>query len=50
MWQLTEPIHAILYYAPEVFAAAEALGFATATRWPSYFAWRAAPLGAAATS
>jgi hypothetical protein len=47
MWHLTEPIHAVLYYAPEVFAAAEALGFATATRWPSYFAWRAAPLGAA---
>src|SRR5689334_16619224 len=47
MWHLTEPIHAILYYAPEVFTAASALGFATETRWPSYFAWRAAPLGAA---
>jgi helix-turn-helix protein len=47
MWQLLEPIHATLYYAPEVTARAEALGFAVDTRWPSYFPLRSAPLGAA---
>jgi hypothetical protein len=47
MWKLLEPVHAILYYAPEVFARAEKLGFDTRTRWPSYFPLRAAPLGAA---
>jgi hypothetical protein len=47
MWQLLEPVHAILYYAPEVFERAEKLGYAIDTRWPSYFAWRAAPLGPA---
>jgi hypothetical protein len=40
-------VHAILYYAPEVFARSEKLGFDVATRWPSYFPLRAAPLGAA---
>ncbi|MEU6706264.1 SCO6745 family protein [Streptomyces wuyuanensis] len=45
MWHLLEPLHAVLYYAPEVFAEAGALGYDTAERWPSYFAWRAAPLG-----
>src|SRR3954452_3540665 len=47
MWQLVEPVHAVLYYAPEVFAEAASLGYATDTRWPSYFAWRGAPMGAA---
>ncbi|HEV7646639.1 MAG TPA: hypothetical protein VGP26_00605 [Actinophytocola sp.] len=47
MWQLLEPIHATLYYAPEVTARAAALGFAVDTRWPGYFALRSAPLGAA---
>ncbi|MFC4914074.1 SCO6745 family protein [Actinomadura gamaensis] len=47
LWHLTEPVHAVLYYAPEVFAEAAALGYDTETRWPSYFAWRAAPLGPA---
>jgi hypothetical protein len=47
MWHQLEPIHAVFYYASEVFAAAERLGYAVDTRWPSYFAWRAAPLGAA---
>lgn len=47
MWRLLEPVHAVLYYAPEAFDEAAALGYATATRWPSYFAWRSAPLGAA---
>ncbi|WP_351227939.1 hypothetical protein [Streptomyces sp. NPDC002133] len=45
MWHLLEPLHAVLYYAPEVFDEAGALGFDTAERWPGYFAWRAAPLG-----
>src|SRR5262245_17723787 len=47
MWKLLEPIHAILYYAPEVFARSEKLGFDVSTRWPSYFPLRSAPLGAA---
>lgn len=47
MWQLLEPIHATLYYAVEVFEQAAGLGYAVDPRWPSYFAWRAAPLGAA---
>lgn len=47
MWKLLEPVHAILYYAPEVSARVEKLGFDIETRWPSYFPLRAAPLGAA---
>ncbi|MEU1123068.1 hypothetical protein ABZ371_05665 [Streptomyces sp. NPDC005899] len=47
MWHLLEPLHAVFYYAPEVFDEAAALGYATGERWPSYFAWRAAPLGQA---
>lgn len=47
MWHLLEPLHAVLYYAPEAFDEAAQLGYATQTRWPSYFAWRSAPLGAA---
>jgi hypothetical protein len=49
MWRLLEPLHAVLYYAPEAFEQASTLGYPTQIRWPSYFAWRAAPLGAAAT-
>ncbi len=45
MWHLLEPLHAVLYYAPEAFEEAAALGYATEERWASYFAWRAAPLG-----
>ncbi|AWL38888.1 hypothetical protein [Streptomyces sp. SM18] len=45
MWHLLEPLHAVFYYAPEVFEEAAALGYATDERWPSYFVWRAAPLG-----
>ena len=41
-----EPVHAVFWYAPEVFAEAAALGYEVTTRWPSYFAWRLAPLGA----
>ncbi|MFD1366252.1 SCO6745 family protein [Actinoplanes sichuanensis] len=47
MWRIVEPIHAVLYYAPEVYAEAKQLGHPVDVRWPSYFAWRAAPLGAA---
>ncbi|MFF0260875.1 hypothetical protein ACFYR2_18865 [Streptomyces microflavus] len=46
MWHLLEPLHAVLYYAPEAFEEAAALGYGTEERWSSYFAWRAAPLGA----
>ncbi len=47
MWHLLEPLHAVLYYAPEAFEEAAALGYDVGERWSSYFAWRAAPLGAA---
>ncbi|MFJ3672317.1 hypothetical protein ACIPSE_38260 [Streptomyces sp. NPDC090106] len=46
LWHLLEPLHAVLYYAPEVFEEAAALGYGTKDRWPSYFPLRAAPLGA----
>ncbi|MFE9923421.1 hypothetical protein ACFYQA_18090 [Streptomyces sp. NPDC005774] len=46
MWHLLEPLHAVLYYAPEVFDEVKALGYDTGERWPGYFALRAAPLGA----
>ncbi|WP_326705456.1 SCO6745 family protein [Streptomyces cyaneofuscatus] len=49
MWHLLEPLHAVLYYAPAAFEEAAALGYDTEERWASYFAWRAAPLGAAGT-
>ena len=47
MWHQLEPVHAVFWYAPEVFAEAAALGYDVQTRWPSYFAWRLAPLGGA---
>lgn len=47
LWHLLEPLHALLYYAPEANAEAAALGYATDERWPAYFAWRSAPLGPA---
>src|SRR5689334_22519366 len=46
LWHQLEPVHAVFWYAPEVFAEAAALGYEVKTRWPSYFAWRLAPLGA----
>ncbi|KAA6218034.1 SCO6745 family protein [Streptomyces filamentosus] len=49
MWHLLEPLHALHYYAPEAFEEAAALGYGVGERWPAYFAWRAAPLGAAGT-
>ncbi|WP_200216537.1 SCO6745 family protein [Micromonospora coerulea] len=47
VWQLIEPVHALVYYAPELTEEAAALGLATDERWPGYFALRSAPLGAA---
>jgi hypothetical protein len=47
MWHQLEPVHAVFWYAPQVFAEAAGLGYEVETRWPSYFAWRLAPLGAA---
>jgi hypothetical protein len=46
MWHQLEPVHAVFLYAPEVSAEAAAFGYEVETRWPSYFAWRLAPLGA----
>ncbi|MFD9454721.1 hypothetical protein ACFWBC_16765 [Streptomyces sp. NPDC059985] len=45
LWQLLEPIHALVYFAPESYEEAGSLGYDTAERWPLYFAFRAAPLG-----
>jgi hypothetical protein len=45
MWQALEPYHAVTYFAPESKAATDALG--AKGGWMSYFALRAAPLGAA---
>ncbi|QKW39569.1 hypothetical protein HUT06_40675 [Actinomadura sp. NAK00032] len=47
MWHQIEAVHALFWYSPDVFAEAAGLGYEVDTRWPSYFAWRAAPLGAA---
>jgi hypothetical protein len=47
MWHQLEPVHAVFWYAPEVFEEAAGLGYDVTTRWPSYFAWRLAPFGAA---
>ncbi|MEU0073169.1 hypothetical protein ABZ027_26995 [Streptomyces sp. NPDC006332] len=46
LWHLLEPLHAVLYYAPEVFEEAAALGYEVHERWPTYFPYRAGPLGA----
>jgi hypothetical protein len=43
-WQYGEPVHAIVYYAPERRAATDELGLRGG--WMSYFGCRAAPLGA----
>ncbi|MFF4009388.1 hypothetical protein [Streptomyces sp. NPDC001717] len=45
LWQLLEPVHALVYFAPESYEEAGALGYATDDRWPMYFAFRSAPLG-----
>ncbi|MFB7999333.1 hypothetical protein ACFC4G_41835 [Streptomyces sp. NPDC056002] len=44
LWHLLEPLHAVVYFAPETFEEADRIGIKSG-RWPSYFAWRAAPLG-----
>lgn len=44
MWRAVEPLHAVTYFAPESKACCDALG--TKGYWMSYFALRAAPLGA----
>ncbi|MFG2128540.1 hypothetical protein ACGFNV_12165 [Streptomyces sp. NPDC048751] len=45
LWHLLEPLHAVLYFAPEVLEEAAAVGYGTGDRWSSYFPFRAAPLG-----
>lgn len=45
LWQTLEPLHAVVYYGPTMNAVVERLGYDVSTRWPSYFALRAAPLG-----
>jgi hypothetical protein len=45
LWRAVEPYHAVVYFAPESQVACTALG--TRGYWMSYFALRAAPLGAA---
>ena len=44
VWQYGEPIHAVMFFAPETRAATDALGLKGG--WMSYFGCRAAPLGA----
>ncbi|MFI7709127.1 hypothetical protein [Nonomuraea sp. NPDC049480] len=45
MWHQLEPVHAVLYFSPQAFEEAAALGYDVESRWPSYFAYRTAPLG-----
>ncbi|GAA1757318.1 hypothetical protein ACBR40_03710 [Nonomuraea sp. AD125B] len=49
MWHQLEPLHAVLYFSPEAFEEAAALGYDVESRWPSYFAYRTAPLGRVGT-
>ncbi|MGW1911797.1 SCO6745 family protein [Streptomyces sp. NPDC002076] len=44
LWERYEPVHDLVYFAPEAHRAAEALGMRGF--WMGYFALRAAPLGA----
>ena len=44
MWELYEPVHDLVYFAPEARQAADRLGMRGF--WMGYFALRAAPLGA----
>jgi len=44
LWEATEPVHALVYFAPEVREAFEGAGLRGF--WRGYFAGRAAPLGA----
>ena len=45
IWQYGEPVHAVMYFAPETREATDTLGLKGG--WMSYFGCRAAPLGAA---
>jgi hypothetical protein len=44
LWSLFEPVHAVVYFAPQAGAAFEAAGLRGF--WRRYFAGRTAPLGA----
>lgn len=44
IWQLIEPIHAVVYFAPDAIQICEEAGLKGG--WMSYFAGRAAPMGA----
>ena len=48
MWTLFEPVHAVIYFAPEARGAFEDAGLRGF--WRGYFAGRAAPLGPAAAA
>ncbi|MEU6671659.1 hypothetical protein [Streptomyces sp. NPDC046727] len=48
LWERYEPVHDLVYFAPEAPRAAEGLGLRG--YWMGYFALRAAPLGAATPS
>lgn len=48
MWTLFEPIHAVIYFAPEARSAFEQAGLRGF--WRGYFAGRAAPLGTASAA
>ncbi len=43
LWEAVEPLHAVVYFAPETAAAAKAVGLPG--WWMGYFAGRVAPLG-----
>ncbi|WP_409493190.1 SCO6745 family protein [Amycolatopsis sp. cmx-11-12] len=43
LWEAVEPLHAVVYFAPETAAAAKAVGLPS--WWMGYFAGRVAPLG-----
>lgn len=43
LWTTLEPLHAVVYFAPEVRAAGKSIGLRGF--WDTYFAFRAAPLG-----
>ncbi|WP_326783129.1 SCO6745 family protein [Streptomyces sp. NBC_00151] len=45
LWRLLEPIHAVVYFAPEPLEEFRAVGYRGF--WMGYFAGRAAPLGSA---
>ncbi|MFJ4525418.1 hypothetical protein ACIP4Y_31440 [Streptomyces sp. NPDC088810] len=48
LWERYEPVHQLVYFAPEAHRAADGLGLRGF--WMGYFALRAAPLGAAPPS